>query len=82
MKNLNKIKNIIKEELKNFLQEKSGPAVLPKKPEIKPGEKDKKRNPLSPPKTAPKTNPKAKLNETEKQLMAKIIKKYKNIKQK
>jgi hypothetical protein len=78
MKNIDRVKKIINEEVKAFFEKRSAePITKPKTPTTKPGEKIRK-NPLAPPKTAPQTNPKAK--KIEEGTMGKIIQRYLNLK--
>jgi hypothetical protein len=78
---INKLKQIIKEELRAILAEKSPEvAPAPTKPKTK-EEETKKKNPLHPnPNTNPKTKPKAKANEAVSKGITDIIKKYKSLK--
>ena len=81
---INKLKQIIKEELRAMLAEKSPEvAPAPTKPKTKEEEEKKKKNPLHPnPDTNPKTKPKAKANEAVSKGIADIVKKYKLLKKK
>jgi hypothetical protein len=81
---INKLKQIIKEELRAILAEKSPEvAPAPTKPKTKEEEEKKKKNPLHPnPDTNPKTKPKAKANEAVSKGIANIVKKYKLLKKK
>ena len=81
---INKLKQIIKEELRAILAEKSPEvAPAPTKPKTKEEEEKKKKNPLHPnPDTNPKTKPKAKANEAVSKGIADIVKKYKLLKKK
>jgi hypothetical protein len=80
---INKLKQIIKEELRAILAEKSPEvAPAPTKPKTK-EEETKKKNPLHPnPNTNPKTKPKAKANEAVSKGITDIVKKYKLLKKK
>jgi hypothetical protein len=79
---INKLKQIIKEELRAILAEKS-PEVAPAPTKPKTKEEEKKKNPLHPnPNTNPKTKPKAKANEAVSKGIADIVKKYKLLKKK
>jgi hypothetical protein len=79
---INKLKQIIKEELRAILAEKS-PEVAPAPTKPKTKEEEKKKNPLHPnPNTNPKTKPKAKTNEAVSKGIADIVKKYKLLKKK
>ncbi len=81
--------NELKKEICKALQE-AGYETAPSKPRREPGiaepptkpEKNPKRRPLTPPKTAPETKPKAetKVNENEKAILNKIVKRFKNSK--
>lgn len=81
---INKLKQIIKEELRAILAEKSPEvAPAPTKPKTKEEEEKKKKNPLHPnPDTNPKTRPKAKANEAVSKGIADIVKRYKLLKKK
>lgn len=85
---LNKLKQLIKEEIQNVLNEERFKKILKEKstetaPTVKPGTKEKettpKRRTLAPPKESPNTKPKALMKENEKELVNKIAQRFKKL---
>lgn len=79
-----KLKKMIKEEIKAILSEKTQPATAPIKPGTKEKEKTEtqpkpKRRTLTPPSESPNTRPKALMKEEEKELVSKIAKRFKRL---
>jgi len=82
-----KLKKFLKEEIRRVLGENPKPQISPEKPQTKPvkepGEKEPekpKRRTLNPPEHSPDTKPKAKLKESEKAIVDKIVQRFKKLK--
>jgi hypothetical protein len=84
------LKQIIREEIQNILENQPMPQRAPerereRRPEpgiLEPGtapEPKPKRRTLAPPKESPNTRPKASVKESEKDLINKIAKRFKNL---
>ncbi len=82
-----KLKEILKREVRKVLSENSKPQTSPSKPETEPGvlepgtkpDVKPKRRTLQPPHESPDTKPKAKLKENEKAIVDKITARFKKL---
>ena len=79
-----KLKKMIKEEIKAILSEKNQTETAPTKPGTKEKEETevepkRKRRTLTPPSESPNTRPKALMKEEEKELVNKITQRFKKL---